>query len=116
MYVLISKSQLNSDINNKVNFRKMQIPFFALYSKFSFVVTRIQNLRFYGTLWKGIFTKFHLQYSSKAYSERVFITKMEDFVKIDLQSEQLILTKIIKLEVDNGRKCTFTIINPITSN
>ena len=33
MYVLINKSQLNNNVNSEVNFQKMRIPLFMLYSK-----------------------------------------------------------------------------------
>ena len=33
--MLISKSQLNNIVNDKINFQKKQIPLFMFYSKFS---------------------------------------------------------------------------------
>ena len=55
MYVLINKSKLNNDVNNTVNFQKMQILCFT--RNLRLVVTQTQNLRFYGTLQKGAFKK-----------------------------------------------------------
>ena len=42
IYVPISKSQLNSDVNSRANFQEMQIPLCFTWN-FRVVVTRIQN-------------------------------------------------------------------------
>ena len=53
-YLLINKSQLNNDINNKEKFQKMRIPLFMLYSKFFcgyHTNPRLATLRDFAEVW-----------------------------------------------------------------
>ena len=50
--MLINKSQLSNDVNNKVNFQKIWIPFLMFYLKF-LSSRHTKPKLFYGTLSEG---------------------------------------------------------------